>query len=122
MKTIFVVDDNSTNLMMADEVLSEHYEVITMLSASTMFELFEKVIPDLILLDIMMPDMNGFDALKLIKANPRYADIPIVFLTSKTDSETETLGFKMGIIDIIPKPFAGPVVLNRIKAILYKEN
>jgi len=117
-KTIFVVDDNSTNLLMAEEALSDHYEVITMLSASIMFELFEKIIPDMILLDIMMPDINGFDALKQLKADPRYSGIPVIFLTSKNDPETQALGFQLGVTDFIAKPFSEQALLYRVNAIL----
>jgi putative two-component system response regulator len=115
MKTIFVVDDNSANLLMAEEVLSDQYEVITISSATIMFELLDEIIPDLILLDIMMPDIDGFDALKKLKANSKYGDIPVMFLTSKTDSATEARGFEMGVMDFISKPFFGAVLLNRIK-------
>ena len=122
MKTIFVVDDNRTNLLVAEDALSGYYEVITQLSASTMFELLEEAIPDLILLDIMMPEMDGFAALKILKEDTRYADIPVVFLTSKNDTETEALGFERGVIDFIRKPFSAPVLLNRIKSILHMES
>ncbi|MCL2603505.1 MAG: response regulator [Defluviitaleaceae bacterium] len=115
MKTIFVVDDNSANLLMAEEVLSDQYEVITVSSAVTMFELLEDVIPDLILLDIMMPDIDGFEALKKLKANSKYADIPVMFLTGKSDGATEARGFELGVMDFISKPFFGAVLVNRIK-------
>jgi len=121
MKTIFVVDDNSINLLMAEEVLSEHYEVITMSSVSTMFELFNKMIPDMILLDIMMPDINGFVALEQLKTNTQYADIPVIFLTSRNDAATEALGYTMGVADFIKKPFSKPEILGRIKTILEPE-
>jgi len=118
MKTVFVVDDSGINLMKADEALSDHYEVITMLSASTMFELFDSVIPDMILLDIMMPDISGFDALKQLKADVRYKGIPVVFLTSLNDAAEETRGFEMGAADFIKKPFLKPILLDRIKTVL----
>jgi putative two-component system response regulator len=115
MKTIFVVDDSSINLIVAENVLCDYYDVITMLSVSMMFELLEDVIPDLILLDIMMPDIDGFDALTQLRANMRYAGIPVMFLTSKNDAATEARGFEMGVMDFISKPFSGPVLLNRIR-------
>ncbi|MCL2174829.1 MAG: response regulator [Treponema sp.] len=121
MKTIFVVDDNTVNLMTADKTLSDWYNVITLASASTMFDFLKNTIPDLILLDIMMPDIDGFDALKKLRADTRYADIPVIFLTSKNDATTEALGFEMGVIDFISKPFSGPVLLNRIKTHLHIE-
>jgi len=114
-KTVFVVDDNDTNLSMAKEALRDHYRVMTVPSAAKMFKLLEKVTPDLILLDIEMPEMNGFEALQRLKGNPEYADIPVVFLTSMTDASAEVHGFQLGVIDFITKPFSAPVLHNRIK-------
>ena len=121
MKTIFIVDDNTVNLMTADKTLSDHYYVFTFASASTMFDCLNNIIPELILLDIMMPDIDGFDALKRLRADVNYAKIPVIFLTSKNDNATEALGFEMGVIDFISKPFSGPVLLNRIKTHLQIE-
>ena len=115
MKTIFVVDDNNVNLLTAEETLSEDYNVFTLQSAVIMFELLEDVTPDLILLDIAMPEITGFDALKRLKADPRYAGVPVIFLTGSRDNETEALGFEMGAVDFISKPFSNLVFLNRIK-------
>ena len=115
MKTIFVVDDTGVNLLNAEEALSGDYNVITMLSASIMFDALERVMPDLILLDILMPEMDGFEALEKLKADRRYEDIPVIFLTSKKDAVTEAHGFKMGVVDFISKPFSKPVLLNRIE-------
>ena len=115
MKTIFVVDDSDTNLSMAEAALDEHYRVMTMPSAIRMFTLLEKVIPNLILLDIEMPGMDGFEALVKLKSGPLWADIPVVFLTGRTDSEVEVHGFELGAVDFITKPFSAPVLLNRIK-------
>ena len=114
-KTIFVVDDNDTNLSMAKEVLKKHYRVITLPSALKMFAHMEKVAPDLILLDIEMPEMDGFEALRRLKTSDRQADIPVIFLTGTTDKAVEARGFQMGVIDFITKPFSELVLLNRIK-------
>ena len=121
MKTIFVVDDNTVNLMTADKTLSDWYNVVTFASASTMFEFLKNTMPDMILLDIMMPEVDGFEALKRLRADSRYAAIPVIFLTSKNDATTEALGFEMGVIDFISKPFSGPVLLNRIRTHLHIE-
>jgi len=115
MKTIFVVDDNIMNLLAAKDALSKDYNVITLSSAANMFDLLKNVMPDMILLDILMPEMNGFDALEQLKKNRKYQDIPVVFLTSKTDADTEAQGFELGAVDFIGKPFTKPVLLNRIK-------
>jgi signal transduction histidine kinase/HPt (histidine-containing phosphotransfer) domain-containing protein len=114
-KKIFVVDDNDTNLFMAEEALGERYRVMTLPSAAKMFGLLEKIKPDLILLDIEMPEMDGFTALERLKANEAQADIPVIFLTSMTDAAMEVRGFQLGAVDFIAKPFSAPVLLNRVK-------
>jgi len=115
MKTIFAVDDNDTSLLLAKEALKEHYRVLTMSSAARMFKLMEKVIPDLILLDIEMPDMDGLQTIQKLKSNNYYKDIPIIFLTNYREESIEALGFELGIVDFISKPFSPPVLINRIK-------
>ncbi|MCL1821147.1 MAG: response regulator [Oscillospiraceae bacterium] len=114
MKTVFVVDDNNVNLLAAENTLSERYNVFTLSSAANMFELLEDVTPDLILLDIAMPSVNGLDTLRLLKDNAKYAEIPVIFLTANIDNEVEALGIEMGAIDFITKPFSVSVLLNRI--------
>ena len=114
-KTIFVIDDNDTNLSVANDALKEQYRVMTLPSAAKMFALIEKVKPDLILLDIEMPEMDGFEALRRLKANASQSDIPVIFLTSMTDVSVEVKGFQLGVIDFITKPFSAPVLINRIK-------
>ena len=115
MKTIFVVDDKNINLQTADEALSGIYDVFTLVSASAMFDLLNNIKPDLILLDIMMPGIDGFEALKKLKADERYAQIPVIFLTSQKDEDTKIRGFEAGIIDCIIKPFFNSVLLDRVK-------
>ncbi|MDR0323783.1 MAG: response regulator [Treponema sp.] len=115
MKTIFVVDDSDTNLSMAEAALEDTYSVMTMPSAMKMFALLDKVHPDLILLDIEMPDMDGFEALRTLKSDDFWQDIPVMFLTGRTDAEVEVRGFELGAVDFVTKPFSAPVLLNRIK-------
>jgi putative two-component system response regulator len=115
MKTIFVVDDSDTNLSMAEAVLEDYYRVMTMPSAFKMFAFLDKIIPDLILLDIEMPEMDGMEALKRLKAESKWSDIPVMFLTGRNNAEVEALGFELGAVDFITKPFSGPVLLNRMK-------
>ena len=114
-KTIFIVDDSDTNLSMAEAALEEQYLIMTMPSASGMFALLNKVKPDLILLDIEMPEMDGFEALQKLKSDEKLADITVMFLTGRTDEEVEVHGFEMGAIDFVTKPFSAPVLLNRVK-------
>ena len=114
-KNVFVVDDNAVNLAVAKDALKNQYRVRTLPSAAKMFEMISKVTPDLILLDIEMPGMDGFEALSLLKEKELTASIPVIFLTSLTDEVVEAKGFQMGVIDFINKPFSVPVLLNRIK-------
>ena len=116
--TIFVVDDNDTNLLVVKEALKGQYRVITLASAEKMFSVLDKIRPDLILLDIEMPGMDGFEALRRLKTS-LYASIPVIFLTSMNDSALEIRGFTLGAVDFITKPFTAPILLNRIKTHLH---
>jgi putative two-component system response regulator len=119
MKIIFTVDDSTLNLIMVEEALEPHYTVMTMLSGHKLFLLLEKMTPDLILLDIEMPDMSGFEVLQRLKASEKHAAIPVIFLTAWSDTATEVKGFEMGASDFIHKPFSAPVLLKRIKSHLH---
>jgi len=101
--------------MLAEEALEKEYRVITLSSVEKMNTALAEIKPDLILLDIAMPEMSGFDAMKQLKSNHAYADIPVIFLTALTDSFNEALGIELGAVDFITKPFSVPVLLNRIK-------
>ena len=114
-KTVFIVDDNDTNLSKAEESLEEYYEILTLPSGASMFKLIEKITPDLILLDINMPDMDGFEVLVRLKAHNRYNNIPVIFLTGVSDVETEIKGFQLGVVDFINKPFSAQVLVNRVR-------
>ena len=114
-KTIFIIDDNLTNLAIAEEVLEDQYTLVTLTSAENMFIVLEKVKPDLILLDIDMPGMDGLEAIKLLKNNIKYKDIPVIFLTGLTASDTEAYSLELGAVDFITKPFSSPVLHNRVR-------
>ena len=116
MSNLFIVDDSDTNLATAEEALEDHYNVMTMPSAAKMFTLLEKITPNLILLDIEMPEMNGFDALDKLKSNAAWAKIPVIFLTGTVDASIAEKGLSMGAVDIISKPFSIPVLLEKITA------
>jgi len=115
MKSIFIVDDSDTSLLLAKEALKEHYRVLTMSSAARLFKLLEKFIPDLILLDIEMPEMDGFETIQKLKTNNYYKDVPVIFLTNYREDSIESFGFELGVVDFISKPFSTPVLINRIK-------
>jgi putative two-component system response regulator len=114
-KKIMLVDDNLANLTAGKTMLKEHYEVFAIPSAAKLFDFLHHVIPDLILLDIEMPDMNGYEAVKQLKGDARYADIPVIFVTAKTDEGSELEGLELGAIDYVTKPFSAPLLRKRIE-------
>ncbi len=113
-KVILIVDDTVINLTYAAEVLGDTYKVIPAKSGEKALELLERVIPDLILLDIEMPQMDGYETIQRIRANPKMAGIPIIFLTAHADKENELKGFQLGAVDFITKPFVPEITLARI--------
>jgi putative two-component system response regulator len=114
-KKVVLVDDNPVNLKLARNTLMEKYNVFTVPSAEKLFQLLEQTIPDLILLDVVMPGISGYEAIGTIKANPRTADIPVIFLTSRTDTVSELEGFSLGAMDYISKPFSPQLLLKRVE-------
>jgi putative two-component system response regulator len=114
-KTVFLVDDTTTNLDIGKSFLKDQYKTYPFLSAEKMFAILDKVKPDLILLDIEMPVMNGYEAITKLKANPAWAGIPVIFLTSKTDDDSEHEGLNLGAADYVKKPFSAPLLLESIK-------
>jgi putative two-component system response regulator len=112
---IFLVDDNITNLTVGKNMLKDHYDVFPITSGNQLFLVLEKVQPDLILLDVEMPEMNGYEAIKKLKAEERTRDIPVIFLTARNDSGSELEGLSLGAIDYISKPFSPPLLLKRLE-------
>jgi putative two-component system response regulator len=101
--------------------LSKNYEVYTAPSAAKLFDLLNDIDPAMILLDIEMPEMNGYEAMKILKAKENTKDIPVIFLTGKTDTENELEGLDLGAIDYITKPFQPALLLKRIEVHLLVE-
>jgi putative two-component system response regulator len=101
--------------MAAKQALDGTYKTFALPSAAMLFKLLEKITPDLILLDVDMPEMDGFEAMTALKADVKLKSIPVVFLTAMNDAETEIKGFEMGALDFIYKPFSPPVLLKRIE-------
>ena len=114
-KTIFLVDDNITNLTIGKKALSGSYNVFTLNSGETMLEMLENIVPDLILLDIDMPGMNGYEVIKRLKSDEKNADIPVIFLTALDNEEMELEGLSLGAVDYIAKPFSPLRLLKRIE-------
>jgi putative two-component system response regulator len=120
-KLIILVDDNPANLRIGKNVLSEKYTVVTSPSAEKMFGLLGKNKPVMILLDIDMPEMNGYEAISILKSKPETKDIPVIFLTAKNESDNELEGLSLGAIDYITKPFNPALLLKRIEVHLMVE-
>lgn len=114
--TILVVDDMTTTLLLLHDLLKDTYEVKIAKSGTKALEILESPNDiDLILLDIEMPDINGYDVCKRIKNNETIKNIPIIFITGRTSQEDEEYGLKLGAIDYITKPFNKAIVKLRIK-------
>jgi len=114
-KTILVVDDVKLNLVAARDVLQDTYELYEAISAEEGFKILDEHIPDLILLDIYMPEMDGYEMLEKLKACNRLKKIPVIILTADTQSASEIKGFQLGAVDFITKPFIAPVMKQRIR-------
>ncbi len=114
MKTILVVDDDKLNLSAVRKVLSGEYKVIPVVRGTQVLSYLENEECDMILLDISMPEMDGFELLRKIRTMENGKDIPVIFLTADNDTETETRCFKEGAIDFIVKPFVPTVMQSRI--------
>lgn len=114
MQQILLVDDNLTSLKQAAVLLKDHYKVSMVKSGRQALEFLEKFTPILILLDIEMPQMDGFEVIRRIKADERLKKIPVIFLTGDHDTATEMKGFEYGAVDFITKPFSREVMLHRI--------
>lgn len=118
MKHILMIDDEIVNLKCATEILDDSYKVITAQSGKAALSLLWDDMPDLILIDINMPEMNGYEVMEALKGDQKLKDIPVVFLTNGTDGESEIKGLKMGAMDFIRKPFQPEIMRRRIDKIL----
>ena len=118
-KKIFLVDDTDFSLVKTKQILKEYYTVYTLDSSYNMFELLKKVKPDLILLDINMPGIDGYEALTVLKKDDRYDEIPVIFLSGKDDEDSIIKGLELGAVDHVPKPYTSTDLLDRIAKSLY---
>lgn len=117
MKKILIVDDDSMMLRLADRILSPHYEVVTALSGKEALEIYDKEKPDLILSDLIMPEMTGFELHEALLS--KYdVQIPVMFMTADGNDDVEGMGFDRGASDFIRKPFHPDALLRRVENIL----
>jgi class 3 adenylate cyclase len=115
-KLVLIVDDTPTNVSVVSGVLKDLFKTKVATNGEKALAIaFAAEKPDLILLDVMMPGMDGYEVCRRLKADPKTRDIPVIFLTAKTDSIDEEKGFEVGAVDYIHKPFSGPIVLARVK-------
>ncbi len=112
---IMLVDDNQATLNIGKKMLQDYYEVYAIPSVERLFAFLKGVTPDLLLMDVSMPNMSGFEALRILKANPLYADIPVIFVTSKDQEAEELEGLELGAVDYVTKPFSTAILLKRIE-------
>ncbi|KQQ67813.1 two-component system response regulator [Pseudomonas sp. Leaf127] len=113
--TVLVVDDTPDNLMLMVDLLKDRYRIKAANSGEKALRILERdPLPDLILLDIMMPELSGYEVAKRLKQAPRTCDIPIIFLTAMATIEDEIIGLEMGAVDYITKPISPPLVLARV--------
>ena len=117
---VLIVDDTETNVDMLVEALGDDYEVMVAMDGEDALEMAAEEPQDLILLDVMMPGMDGFEVCEKLKLSPETASIPVIFMTGKTDKEDRDRGMALGAIDYIFKPFDIVDVQTRIKAHLTK--
>ncbi len=112
---ILVVDDQPVNLQFIAHIFAGSYQVFTAESGQLALDMCHTTLPDLILLDIMMPEMDGFEVCKRLKTNPATRDIPVIFITAHSDEASETRGLDLGAVDFISKPVNPAVVRARVK-------
>ncbi len=113
--TILIADDNPDNLKIVAQILSIcNYKIVIATNGEEAVELTRRTSPDLILLDVMMPKMDGFEACRIIKSDPGYKDIPVVFITALNDSGSLVKGFESGGVDYITKPFNKDELIRRV--------
>lgn len=115
-ESVLIVDDTQENIEILKNILNEHYLVKIAKSGRLALEIARSPTPpDLILLDVMMPEMDGYAVCKALKADPRTQHIPVIFVTVRSETDDETNGFLLGAADYITKPVSPPIVLARVK-------
>jgi putative two-component system response regulator len=112
---ILAVDDEASNLQLLRQILQDHYRLLFAKDGARALELANKERPDLVLLDVMMPGMSGYEVCAALKANPLTAPIPVIFVTALSDTADELEGFEAGAVDYITKPVSPPVVRARVR-------
>jgi len=113
--SILIVDDEPNNIALLKDILIDEYTLFMAKDGAKAISLAQKNMPNLILLDIMMPEMDGFEACRQLKANPLTKNIPVIFVTALSDIGDEAQGFKVGAADYITKPVSAAIVKARVQ-------
>lgn len=116
--TVLIVDDTETNIDILLDILGEEYDVTVAMDGESALEAVDEEPSDLILLDIMMPDIDGFEVCKRLKNNPETANIPIVFLSALTEEAEKQKGLDLGAVDFVTKPFEASEIQAKVKKYL----
>ena len=117
-RKVIYVDDVSYSLITVKNRLIDHYDIFPADSVVKMYELLSYMKPDLILLDVNMPDIDGYEAIKGLKSDDKYSNIPVIFLTGKSDRESVVKGLSLGAADYVIKPFSATKLIESIESIL----
>ena len=112
---ILIVDDEANNRKLLHQILKDNYQLSFSVDGKQALEIANKIIPDLILLDIMMPEMDGYEVCQKLKSQLKTNKIPVIFTTAMNEIEDELHGFETGCVDYIIKPFSPPIVMARVK-------
>ena len=112
---VLVVDDEKSNLEVLISILSSEYTIYITKNGTAGLEMANKYMPNIILLDVLMPDMNGFDVLVELKASEKTRNIPVIFITGLDSNEDKKKGLDLGAVDYIPKPFNAEIVQTKVR-------
>ena len=114
-RSVLVVDDEKINLNVMNHTLHQEYTIYSAKNGMTALELANEHLPDLILLDIVMPDMDGYEVISRLKASERTKDIPVIFITGLSDSEDMEKGIALGAVDFVTKPLTATVLKEKVR-------
>jgi len=113
--SVMIIEDEPMNITALMHILGKDYTIYAEKDSRNSIDTIKQVKPDLILLDVMMPEIGGFDIIKKLKNDEETKDIPVIFVTGKTTPEDEAMGFSLGAVDYINKPFSTDVVKMRVR-------
>jgi len=120
--TILIIDDEPNNITALTEILESDYDIFAVVDSTEAVETVYDIMPSVILLDIVMPEMDGYEVISKLKASEQTRDIPVIFITGLNSVEAEEHGLALGAADYIPKPFHAPIVNEKVKNTILNAN